>query len=233
METFALQPRVLKDAAAAFDAGAAALTRYAVDLIAARGEAQVAIDWWRQGLAEAHAAQDASTDSRTSFAARTWQPCTPTPGLATQRAAASKLDNAYAALEHGVVRFDTSIGGLGGSPFAHGAGGNLATEALVALLDDLGIVTGIAIEPLVEAALLVESLVGRPVPSVVEFPSRPVTLDPGSVTSCTSATTAFTHVASARTSTKMRWWRGRWRRRAPTTTADAYASIIGNPSYRG
>jgi hypothetical protein len=99
VETFALQPRVLKDAAAAFDAGAAALTRYAVDLIAARGEAQVAIDWWRQGLAEAHAAQDASTDSRTSFAARTWQPCTPTPGLATQRAAASKLDNAYAALD--------------------------------------------------------------------------------------------------------------------------------------
>ena len=38
---------------------------------------------------------------------------------------------------------------------------------LVALLDDLGIVTGIAIEPLVEAALLVESLVGRPVPSGV------------------------------------------------------------------
>ena len=99
VETFALQPRVLKDAAAAFDAGAAALTRYAVDLIAARGEAQVAIDWWRQGMAEAHAAQDSPADLRTSFAARTWRPCTLAPGLATQRAAASKLDDAYAALD--------------------------------------------------------------------------------------------------------------------------------------
>ena len=88
-------------------------------------------------------------------------------GLHLHDTRGTALVNAYAALEHGVVRFDTSVGGLGGSPFAHGAGGNLATEALVALLDDLGIVTGIAIEPLVEAALLVESLVGRPVPSGV------------------------------------------------------------------
>jgi hydroxymethylglutaryl-CoA lyase len=88
-------------------------------------------------------------------------------GLHLHDTRGTALVNAYAALEHGVIRFDTSVGGLGGSPFAHGAGGNLATESLVALLDDLGIATGIAIEPLVQAALLVESLVGRPVPSGV------------------------------------------------------------------
>lgn len=88
-------------------------------------------------------------------------------GLHLHDTRGTALVNAYAALEHGVVRFDTSVGGLGGSPFAHGAGGNLATEALVALLDDLGIVTGIAVEPLVQAALFIESLVGRPVPSGV------------------------------------------------------------------
>ena len=90
-----------------------------------------------------------------------------TTGLHLHDTRGTALVNAYAALQHGITRFDTSVGGLGGSPFAHGAGGNLATESLVAMLDDLGIETGIAIEPLVEAAALIESLVGRPVPSGV------------------------------------------------------------------
>jgi hydroxymethylglutaryl-CoA lyase len=74
---------------------------------------------------------------------------------------------AYAALEAGVARFDTSVGGLGGSPFAHGATGNLATEELVAVLDDLGVATGIDVDGLIEAAALAAELVGRPVPSRV------------------------------------------------------------------
>ncbi|WP_421120093.1 hydroxymethylglutaryl-CoA lyase [Aquihabitans daechungensis] len=90
-----------------------------------------------------------------------------TTGLHLHDTRGTALVNAYAALEHGIARFDTSVGGLGGSPFAHGAGGNLATETLVAMLDDLGITTGIAIEPLIEAAALIEALVGRPVPSGV------------------------------------------------------------------
>ncbi|MGN6692795.1 MAG: hydroxymethylglutaryl-CoA lyase [Aquihabitans sp.] len=90
-----------------------------------------------------------------------------TTGLHLHDTRGTALVNAYAALQHGIARFDTSVGGLGGSPFAHGAGGNLATESLVAMLDDLGVQTGIAIGPLVEAAALIESLVGRPVPSGV------------------------------------------------------------------
>lgn len=77
------------------------------------------------------------------------------------------LVNAYAALERGVARFDTAVGGLGGSPFAQGAGGNLATEELVAVLDDLGVHTGVHLEALIGAAGLIEDLVGRPVPSRV------------------------------------------------------------------
>ncbi len=88
-------------------------------------------------------------------------------GLHLHDTRGTALVNAYAALQLGITRFDTSVGGLGGSPFAHGAGGNLATETLVALLDDLGVETGIDVDALTEAALLVEKLVGRPVPSGV------------------------------------------------------------------
>ncbi|MBW3557373.1 MAG: hydroxymethylglutaryl-CoA lyase [Actinobacteria bacterium] len=77
------------------------------------------------------------------------------------------LVNAYAALQLGVTAFDTSIGGLGGSPFVAGAGGNLATEGLVHLLDDLGVTSGVSLERLLEAAALAQSLVKRVLPSPV------------------------------------------------------------------
>ena len=77
------------------------------------------------------------------------------------------LVNAFAAMQLGVRRFDTAVGGLGGSPFANGAGGNLATEDLVHLCDDLGIGTGISLTRLLETSEFLSSLVGRPVPSRV------------------------------------------------------------------
>lgn len=77
------------------------------------------------------------------------------------------LVNAYAAYECGVRRFDTAVGGLGGSPFAPGAAGNLATEDLVHLFDDLGVATGIALDRLLVASRLAAELVGHPVPSRV------------------------------------------------------------------
>ncbi len=88
-------------------------------------------------------------------------------GLHLHDTRGAALVNAYVALQRGVTRFDTCVGGLGGSPFAHGAGGNLATETLVAVLDDAGVATGIDVEGLVDAAGLLERLVGRPVPSGV------------------------------------------------------------------
>ncbi|MGH9293982.1 MAG: hydroxymethylglutaryl-CoA lyase [Acidimicrobiales bacterium] len=77
------------------------------------------------------------------------------------------LLNAYAALGAGIFRFDTSLGGLGGSPFADGSGGNLSTEDFVALLDDLGLRTGIDLEVLLGASQLLQSLVGHELSSRV------------------------------------------------------------------
>ena len=88
-------------------------------------------------------------------------------GLHLHETRGTGLLNAYAAMVAGVSRFDASVGGLGGSPFAAGAAGNVATEELVALLDDLGVHTGIDVDRLIDAALLVESFVGHSVPSRV------------------------------------------------------------------
>ena len=88
-------------------------------------------------------------------------------GLHLHETRGTALVCAYAALQLGVTRFDTSVGGLGGSPFAAGAAGNLATEELVALLDDLEVRTGIDVEGLIRAAHLAGQLVGRAVPSRV------------------------------------------------------------------
>ncbi len=77
------------------------------------------------------------------------------------------LVNAYAAWEAGVSDFDTSVGGLGGSPFAAGAGGNVATEDLVHLLDDLGVTTGVDLEALLGVSAMVAELVGHPTASAV------------------------------------------------------------------
>jgi hydroxymethylglutaryl-CoA lyase len=88
-------------------------------------------------------------------------------GLHLHDTRGTALVNAYTALEAGVTRFDTAVGGLGGSPFAAGAGGNLATEDLVHLCDDLGIVTGIDLDALLAVSSQVADVVGHPVPSRV------------------------------------------------------------------
>jgi hydroxymethylglutaryl-CoA lyase len=77
------------------------------------------------------------------------------------------LANAYAALQRGVSRFDASIGGLGGCPYAPGASGNIATEDLVHMVEDLGVPTGIALDGLIAAAHLAEEIVGRRLPGQV------------------------------------------------------------------
>ena len=88
-------------------------------------------------------------------------------GLHLHETRGTALVNAYAALQRGVNRFDTSVGGLGGSPFAAGAAGNLATEDLVHLLDDLGVETGIDLDRLLQASAAAADIIGHPVPSRV------------------------------------------------------------------
>jgi hydroxymethylglutaryl-CoA lyase len=79
------------------------------------------------------------------------------------------IANAYAGLEMGVDSFDASVGGLGGCPFAghQGAAGNVCTEDLVFLCDEIGIETGIDLEKLIDAARLAESVVGHPLPGSI------------------------------------------------------------------
>ena len=79
------------------------------------------------------------------------------------------IANAYAGLEMGVRRFDSSVAGLGGCPFAghQGAAGNVCTEDLVFLCDELAIKTGIDLDALIECAQLAEDVVGHPLPGSV------------------------------------------------------------------
>jgi len=73
------------------------------------------------------------------------------------------LANVLAALEAGVVTFDSSQAGLGGCPYAPGATGNIVTEDLVFLLESMGLSTGIDLETLIAArAVIHEGLPGEP-----------------------------------------------------------------------
>ncbi len=75
------------------------------------------------------------------------------------------LANVLAGLEAGVTRYDSSIGGMGGCPYAPGAQGNVATEDLVFMLHRMGIRTGVNEDALMEAARFAESLIGHPLHS--------------------------------------------------------------------
>jgi hydroxymethylglutaryl-CoA lyase len=71
------------------------------------------------------------------------------------------LANVLMALQYGVAVFDSSAGGVGGCPFAPGAAGNLATEDLLGMLHGMGIETGIDIQKVMDASLMLEAILGR------------------------------------------------------------------------
>ena len=75
------------------------------------------------------------------------------------------LANALAALEAGIVRFDASLGGLGGCPYAPGATGNICTEELVHMFDLMGYDTNINLDLLLECSRDLQTLIGRKLPS--------------------------------------------------------------------
>jgi hydroxymethylglutaryl-CoA lyase len=70
------------------------------------------------------------------------------------------LANVYAALESGIRRFDSSIAGLGGCPFAPGASGNVATDDIAMMLQQMGYETGIDLNKLMQASDLAQALTG-------------------------------------------------------------------------
>ena len=75
--------------------------------------------------------------------------------------------NAHTALKMGVSRFDSTVGGLGGCPFAahKGAAGNICTEELVLLCEEMGIETGIDLDALIEVGRMAETMIGHVLPS--------------------------------------------------------------------
>ena len=77
------------------------------------------------------------------------------------------VSNAYAGLRMGVTRFDSTVGGLGGCPFAgqKDAAGNICTEELVMLCDELGVKTGVDLDALIEVGRMAEGIVGHQLPS--------------------------------------------------------------------
>jgi isopropylmalate/homocitrate/citramalate synthase len=77
------------------------------------------------------------------------------------------IANAHAGLKLGVTRYDSTVGGLGGCPFAGQpkAAGNICTEELVLLCEEMGIDTGVDLDALIEAGRLAEKIVGHQLPS--------------------------------------------------------------------
>jgi hydroxymethylglutaryl-CoA lyase len=90
------------------------------------------------------------------------------------------LANAWAAYEAGVATLDSSLGGLGGCPFAPKATGNIPTEDLAYLLARSGVPTGLDLDLLIETGVWLTDTMGRVLPAMVSragnFPSPPISL---------------------------------------------------------
>lgn len=77
------------------------------------------------------------------------------------------LVNTAVALEHGIMTFDSSIGGLGGCPYSPGATGNVSTENMVYFLETLGMDTGCDLDALADIGHWISNELGRPNDSIV------------------------------------------------------------------
>ena len=88
------------------------------------------------------------------------------------------LCNVLAAYEAGARRFDAALGGLGGCPFAPGASGNICTEDLVNLCDEVGIATGIDLPHLLQMSRRLPALLGHELPGQVAKAGRNCDLHP-------------------------------------------------------
>jgi len=75
------------------------------------------------------------------------------------------LANILVAVEMGITTVDAALGGLGGCPYAPGASGNVATEDVVYMLEEMGVKTGVDLEKLIDCARLASTLVGHEMPS--------------------------------------------------------------------
>lgn len=82
------------------------------------------------------------------------------------------LANVLAAAQSGITRFDGSLGGLGGCPYAPGASGNVCSEDAIHMLDAMGYDTGMDVDKLLVLARQLPQIVGHPVPGQVAKAGR-------------------------------------------------------------
>jgi hydroxymethylglutaryl-CoA lyase len=99
------------------------------------------------------------------------------------------LANVLAAAQQGITRFDGSLGGLGGCPYAPGASGNISSEDAVHMLDEMGYDTGMDLDRLLQVARALPAIVGHEVPGQVAKagPSRQLHPVPAAVTELRAA----------------------------------------------
>jgi hydroxymethylglutaryl-CoA lyase len=83
------------------------------------------------------------------------------------------MANLLSALETGVNLFEGSVGGMGGSPFAIGAAGNICSEDALAMLEAMGITTGVDVNRLIEVARGLEHTLGAPLPGKLHAIAQP------------------------------------------------------------
>jgi hydroxymethylglutaryl-CoA lyase len=120
-----------------------------------------------QGGADAVTYADATGMATPARVAHLVDEVGPDIGLHLHETRGTGLVNPFAGVTLGITRLDTSIGGLGGSPFAAGTAGNVATEDLVHRLEDLGIETGIELSLLLHASAVLTEMVDHELPSAV------------------------------------------------------------------
>ena len=88
------------------------------------------------------------------------------------------LANLLAAVQSGIIRFDGSLGGLGGCPYAPGASGNISSEDAIHMLDAMGYDTGMNIPKLLELARELPQIIGHEIPGQVAKAGTTYTLHP-------------------------------------------------------
>ncbi len=88
------------------------------------------------------------------------------------------LANVLAAVQAGITRFDGSLGGLGGCPYAPGASGNICSEDALHMLEAMGLETGVDLPRLLQVARALPDIVGHAVPGQVAKAGRSCDLHP-------------------------------------------------------
>lgn len=117
-------------------------------------------------LADTTGMANPASISRTIEALRARWPDQPI-GLHLHNTRGLGLANALAGIELGITNFESSIGGLGGCPFAPRAVGNICTEDFVHMAHEMGIETGIDLDALLDVAVFAQSVIGRALPGMV------------------------------------------------------------------